>query len=74
MKASVVRRVAAIHKVIRRKSRSDGKSVFGLLLSIEQKIAKRVRRNEQLRVSTHEALKLVSQRSPAIFKLSRYVE
>ena len=74
MKAPVDRRAAGVGKFIRRKSGSDGKSVFGLLLLIEQKIGKRVRRNEQHRVATHEALKLVSQRPPAIFKLSRYVE
>ena len=56
------------------KSGSDGKSVFGLLLSIEQKIGKRVRGDVPRRLETHEAFKLVNQRWRAIFKLSRYVE
>ena len=74
MKAPIDRRAAAVGKFIRRKSGSDGKSVFGLLLLIEQKIGKRVRRNEQLRVAIRDALKLIGQRRPGMFKLSRYVE
>ena len=74
MKAPIDRRAAAVGKFIRRKSGSDGKSVFGLLLLIEQKIGNRVRRNEQLRVAIRDALKLIGQRRPGMFKLSRYVE
>ena len=74
MKAPVDRRAAGVGKFIRRESGSDGKSVFGLLLLIEQKIGKRVRRNEQLRVAIRDALKLIGQRRPGMFKLSRYVE
>ena len=74
MKAPIDRRAAAVGKFIRRKSGSDGRSLFGLLLLIEQKIGKRVQRNEQLRVAIRDALKLIGQRRPGMFKLSRYVE
>jgi hypothetical protein len=74
MKAPTGQHAAVLHKIIRLKNGSDGKSLFGLLISIEQKIAKRVRRNEQRRVAAHQALKPVSQRPRAILKLSRYVE
>ena len=74
MKAPSDGLAGALDKLLVAKSGSEGKSVFDLLLSIEQKPGKRVRRVVPRRVETHEAFKLGNQRQRAIFKLSRYVE
>jgi hypothetical protein len=64
---------AALHKVLHVKQ-SEDKSLFAVLLSIEQKICKRVLRDVPLGIKKLEAVKLVHERRPAISKLSRYVE
>ena len=61
-----------VNKLIQRENGSDSKSLFGLLLLIEQKIRTRVRREIKPRIKKHEAV--MNQRQPATFKLSRYVE
>jgi hypothetical protein len=63
-----------LQKLIRRADKSEDQSLFGLLLLIEQKICKHLRRDVQLGTKKLETVKLVHQRRPAISKLSRYVE
>jgi hypothetical protein len=65
---------AALHKVLQHVKQSEDKSLFAVLLSIEQKICKRVLRDVPLGIKKLEAVKLVHERRPAISKLSRYVE
>jgi len=72
MKAPSRQLDTVLKKLIRRKNERDSKSLFDLLLLIEQKIRTRVRKDIQSRIKKHEAV--IKQRQPAIFKLSRYVE
>ena len=72
MKAPSHRLDTVLKKLIRRKNERDSKSLFDLLLLIEQKIRMRVRKDLKPRMKKDGTV--INQRQPAIFKLSRYVE
>ena len=55
-------------------NKSEDKSLFGLLLSIEKKICKHLPRDVQLAIKRLEAVKLVHRRRPVFSKVSRYIE
>ena len=61
-----------MHKFIKRTSQGEHKSLFSLLLFIEEKIGKHARREGGLK--RVEAAKRAQQRRPVMSKLSRYVE
>jgi hypothetical protein len=62
----------AMHKLIKHTSQGEHKSLFSLLLFIEEKIGKHAR--QEGRIKRGEAVKRAQQRRPVVSKLSRYVE
>jgi hypothetical protein len=74
MKPHAGRFASGLHELVRSADESEDESLFGLLLSIEHKIRKEIRRDVRLGIEKLGAVKLVRHRRPTISKLSRYVE